>query len=217
MNMQRLLQDPDAMQAVAAQLTRAQAVALARSCRAGRAFVGAADARADAGLPDGFAVETPMWALERTRARVAAQWPQTMPRNVWRTNTIAVMNALAAELVRQQEQGVARLVFDRAAARAGRRLSVFGCHRLEVLNGYAFLEHMEAWFSWMRDIAPSAALKQFAVNERCYVHTKPSSIVWAMLRAGGLKIRGKRYRLADDAARGVGGAEALWHSAYWAW
>ena len=217
MNMQRLLQDPDAMQAVAAQLTRAQAVALARSCRAGRAFASAADARADSGLPDGFAVEAPMWALERTRARVAAWWPQTMPRNVWRQNTTLVMNALAAELVRQQELGVARLVFHRAAARMGRRLSVFGCHRLEVLDGYAFLENMEAWFARMRATAPSAALGQFAVNERCYVHTKPSSIVWAMLRTGGLKIRGKKYRLADDAVHGVGGAEALWHSAYWAW
>ena len=215
--MLRLLEDRDAMQAVAARLTRGQAGMLARLCRAGRAYVRAADARADALLADGFAAETPMWALERTRARVAAWWPQTTPRNYWRQNTILVMNALAAELVRQQELGVARLVFERAAARAGRRLSLFGCHRLEVLDGYAFLEHMESWLETLRATAPTAAVRQFAVNERCFVHTKPSSIVWAMLRTGGLKIRGKKYRLADDTANGVGGAEALWHSAYWAW
>ncbi len=216
--MQTVLGDPDTMQAVAAQLTRAQAVVLARSCRAGRAYVSEADARHDVGLPDGFVVEAPMWALERTRARVAAWWPQTVPRNSWRRNTILVMNALAAELVRQQEEErVVRLVFERAAARAGRKLSVFGCHRLEVLDAYAFLQHMESWLETLRATAPTAAVRQFYMNDRCFVHTKASSIVWAMLRTGGLKIRGKKYRLADDAARGVGGAEALWHSAYWAW
>jgi hypothetical protein len=216
--MLRLLEDKDAMQAVAACLTRGQAGMLARLCRAGRAYVRAADDKADAGRPDGFAVlATPMWALERTRARVAARWPKATPRNLSRKGRMLVMNSLAAELVRQQELGVARLVFERAAARDGRKLSLFGCHRLEVLDGYAFLEHMEAWFQELRRTTSWSALEQFAVNERCYVHKKASSRVLAILLAGGLRVRGKRYRLADDAARGVGGAEALWHEKYWAW
>jgi hypothetical protein len=215
--MQRVIEEKDAMQMVAARLTRGQAAMLARSCRAGRAYVGAADARADAGLPDGFVVEAPMWDLERTRARIAARWPRSTPRNVYRKGIMLVLNSLAAELVRQQELGVARLVFARAAARDGRKLSVFGCHRLEVLDGYAFLEHMESWFETLRRTTSSACLDQFAVDRRCYVHTKASSWVLEMLRTGGLRVRGKKYRLADDAVNGVGGAEALWHSAYWAW
>ena len=214
--MLRLLEDKDAMQAVAACLTRGQAGMLARLCRAGRAYVRAADDEADAGRPDGFAEATPMWDLERTRVRVAARWPRgPCTRNLWRQQRLAVMNMLAAELVRQQELGVARLVFERAAARVGRRLSVFGCHRLEVLDAHAFLGHLEAWFEELRRIAPNAAIESFAAKKRSDVHMKASSRVLAMLVAGGLRVRGKKYRLADDA--GVGGAEALWHSAYWAW
>jgi hypothetical protein len=158
-----------------------------------------------------------MWDLERTRVRVAALYPQETPRNLWRQQTMAIMNSLSAELVRQQEAGVAQLVFERAAARIGRKLSVFGCHRLGVLDAYAFLEHMEAWLEELRRTAPSGARARVEVNERSAVYTKPSSRVLAMLKAGGLKVRGKKYRFADDAQNGVGGAEALWHEAYWAW
>ena len=94
---------------------------------------------------------------------------------------------------------------------------MFGCHRLEVLDGHAFLESMEAWLRELRTRTPSGAMQRFAVIERFGVFSKPSTRVLAMLQAGGLRVRGKRYRLADDAAHGVGGAEHLWHAAYWAW
>jgi hypothetical protein len=53
--MQRLLEDKDALQAVASCLTREEAAKLALLCKAGRTFVRAADEDADAGRPDVFA------------------------------------------------------------------------------------------------------------------------------------------------------------------
>ena len=156
--MQMLLEDKDAMLSVEACLTHEQAGKLARLCKAGRAFVEDADKDAEAGRAEVFAAAAPMWAMERTRARVAALYPQATPRNLWRQETMAIMNSLAAELVRQQELGVARLVFERTAAHVGRKLTVFGCHRLEVLDAHAFLRSMEAWLQELRRTTPSGGL-----------------------------------------------------------
>lgn len=211
--MQRLLENKDAMQAVAARLTRGEAGKLARMCKAGARFVRDADKDADAGRPDGFVVGLPMWDLERTRARVAARYPQVTPRNSWRKQTMAIMNSLAAELVRQQEAGVVRLVFERAAARDGRQVSVFGCHRLDVLDALAFLTVVEEWHEVKRQNAPSWALARWGC-----AYNKASRRVLRMLQEGGLRVRGKRYRVPVDARyERVDEHEALWHSAYWAW
>lgn len=212
--MQRLLEDKDALLSVAACLKREEAAKLARLCKAGRAFVRAADADADAGGADVFAANVSRWDLERTRARVAARYPQTTPRNLWRQQTMAIMNSLAAELVRLQEARVARLVFERALACDGKPMSLFGCHRLEVLDAYAFLTAMEAWLQEQRRTVASGALERFAA----YHLGSPSSRVLAMLKEAGLRVRGKKYRFKAEAryAR-VQQHEVLWHSAYWAW
>jgi hypothetical protein len=156
--MQMLLEDKDALLSVAACLTREQAGKLARLCRAGRTFVEDADKDAEAGRAEVFAAAPPMWAFERTRTRVAALYPQATPRNLWRQETMAIMNSLAVELVRQQELGVAQLVFERTAAHTARKLTVFGCHRLEVLDAHAFLRSMEAWLQELRRTTPSGGL-----------------------------------------------------------
>jgi hypothetical protein len=213
--MQRLLENKDAMQAVAAALTREEAGKLARVCKAASQFVRDADNQADAGRPDGFVACAPMWDLERTRARVAARYPESMPmpRDFWRAETMRIMNCLAAELVRMQEVRIVRLVFERAAARVGRKLSLFGCHKLEVLDEYAFLTDMSSWFAALRQSAPSGALARWAC-----VKNKPSRRVLLMLQEGGLRVRGKLYRVPLDARYvSVHKSEALWHSAYWAW
>jgi len=170
----------------------------------------AADDEADAGRPDGFAVGAPMWDLERTRARVAASWPQVTPRNSTRRVMLTILNGLAAELVRQQEAGVAWLVFERALARDGKPMSLLGCHRLEVTDAHAFLTAMEAWFQNMVRVTASGALTRFG-----NVSHKPSRRVLTVLKETGLRVRGKRYRAAVDAR--VDQHEPLWHSAYWAW
>jgi hypothetical protein len=213
--MQMLLADEDALLSVAACLTREQAAKLARLCKAGRTFVRAADADADAGRHV-FAAAAPMWDLERTRARVAALFrvrlgtPTNGARFCWWMQTKAVMICLAAELVLLQEAGVVRLVFEMAAARKGRQVSVFGCHRLEVADAHAFLTRMEAWFAVIRTQTSSGALARW----EC-AYNKASRRVLRMLQEGGLRVRGKKYRTPADAR--VTADEALWHSAYWAW
>ena len=212
--MQRLLENKDAMQAVAAALTREQAGKLARVCKAASQFVRDADNQADAGRPDGFVACAPMWDLERTRARIAARYPESMPRDFWRAETMRIMNLLAAELVDMHEVRIVRLVFERAAARVGRKPSLFGCHKLEVLHAHVFMTHMSWWFATLRQSAPSGALARWA----CANNPKPSRRVLLMLQEGGLRVRGKKYRVPLDARyESVHQSEALWHSAYWAW
>jgi len=212
--MLRLLENKDAMQAVAAALTREQAVKLALVCKAASQFVRDADNQADAGRPDGFVACAPMWDLERTRARIAARYPESMPRDFWRAETIRIMNLLAAELVDMHKVRIVRLVFERAAARVGRKPSLFGFHKLEVLHAHAFLNHMSWWFATLRQSAPSGALARWAC-----ANNKPSRRVLLMMQEGGLRVRGKKYRVPLDARydESVGLSEALWHSVYWSW
>jgi hypothetical protein len=207
--MQWLLEDRDALLSVAACLTREEAAKLARLCKAGRTFVRAADADADAGRHV-FVAGAPMWDLERTHARLAALYPQVTPRSCWRRQTMAVMDSLAAELVRQQEAGVVRLVFERAAACKSRQVSVFGCHRLEVADAHAFLTGMEAWYEVLAKNTASGALARWAC-----AYNKASRRVLRMLQEGGLRVRGKKHRAPADAR--VAAEEALWHQTYWAW
>jgi hypothetical protein len=212
-----MLEVKDAMQAVAGCLTREEAAKLARLCKAGARFVRDADKDAYAGRPDVFMAGVPMWDLERTRARVAARYPESTPRDLWPQQTMASMNSLAAELVRLQEAGVVRLVFERAAALAGRPVSMFGCHKLEVRQALAFLGCMEAWFDEQRRTVASGALERFGAG----FTRKASRRVLVMLQEAGLRVRGKKYRFKYRYAclcqQCVCQHEVLWHSAYWAW
>ena len=207
-----MLEVKDAMQAVAGCLTREEAAKLARLCKAGAKFVRDADKDADAGRPDVFMAGVPMWDLERTRARVAARYPESTPRDLWPQQTMIIMNSLAAELVQLQEAGVVRLVFERAAALAGRPVSMFGCHRLEVLLALTFLRRMQAWYHEQKSTVLWGSLERFGAG----FTQEPSRRVLVMLQEAGLRVRGKKYRFEIRYAR-VHPHEALWHSAYWAW
>jgi hypothetical protein len=69
------LRDRDALQLVAAQLTREDAgLKLAPLCKAGAAFVRAADAAVDAGQPETWREGPQMWNLARTHERLERRY-----------------------------------------------------------------------------------------------------------------------------------------------
>lgn len=143
--MNTLWLDKDALQLIAAQLTREQGGRmLAAVCRAWAAFVRAADAAADAGADEVWRKGLAPYHLERVLARITRFCDSTMwygldeePRNS--------LLALATFIDQLHGQGVVKLVFDRPLATKGKKPSLLGCHRLEVLKPHAFRSDLISW------------------------------------------------------------------------
>ncbi len=198
----------DTLQALAACLTREQAGRLlAPLCRAGAALVRGADAAEDGGAPALWLAGVAPWDLDRTRARVAAEYADS--RRPWWLEHVRILNSFARELEEMREAGVVQLVFDRAPACAGTKASLLGCHKLVVLRPFEFLETTEDWMIMVARYTADAALALYTRGAPPGAAKTPSRAVLAVLRGAGLHARG---RCARDAR--VIHNEALWHTAY---
>lgn len=137
--MQRLLQDKDAAGFLAARVTREQAgILIAPLCKAGAAFVQAADAAADAGQADIWRKGPPPWNLQRVIARIDSVDESMVGLGL-------VLKSLAKDIDFMRACGFVELVFYRRAACNQKQASMLGCHTLRVVNPWQFLRAMEMW------------------------------------------------------------------------
>jgi hypothetical protein len=194
--------DRDALGLVAAELTREEAGRLlAPLCRAGAASVRGADAAADGGWREGV----PLWNLARTHERLERKYAVD---GEDAGGLELVLQSLTRELDFLRAAGVVELVFDRAAACAGKPASVLGCHTLRVVDPLEFLMCLERWtVGVMREgrHAPPILL--------AFAGPTASHAVINLLRELGLKRPDGRYsRFGRHPA--VARSEPLWHKKY---
>lgn len=162
----RLLLDADALQAVAAWLTREQAgLLLGPLCRAGAVFVRAADAAEDAGRPEIWLYGPPPWLLGRVQERIERTYAEHaggMP------GLYRVLQSLALLIHNMHEDEIIELVFDRSQARARKNASVLGCHTLRVLHAPDFLWTFRAWIHRMsRQAWARHSLNRYGWRGKC--------------------------------------------------
>jgi len=208
--MQALMQDKDALQLLAAQLTREDAGRLlAPLCKAGAAFVRAADAAAvnDAGARAAavFREGPPMWSLERTYERIGAKY--TVDKKVE-----LVLRSLAGEIDLLRQEGICGLEFE--FAKAKKKTCLLGCHTLYVLDPVEFLVRLTHRWLLTESHRPYAAgvLIQFRGNSM-------SDAVINLFRRLGLKRPGRGSRFTNDpyqfkGAGAVSKTEPLWYKKY---
>ena len=199
--------DADTMLALAARLTREEAGRLlAPLCRAGAAFVRAADAAEDAaedaGQPEIWLGGPPMWDPARVNARIDARWADWLP------GLDRVLKSLAVEIQNSLEDEDIELVFERRQARAGVAASVLGCHRLRVLDAKHFLWTMQTWVRrTCREQWAHPSVRMYGNKSR---HAPPTQLVLNLLHVLGLRARrgpGMRFEPDDE----VREDEVLWH------
>jgi hypothetical protein len=212
--MDALLRDKDALQLLAAQLTRKEAgLMLAPLCRAGAKFV----RETDAGAGKAFAIwreVPPMWSLELVLRRIdrfcaASEWYglEYEPRRL--------LEMLATRMDALREEGVFELVFDRTLAAKGKRASLLGCHTLKVLDPFKFRSELHRWVA---DTQRRAALRNTSWEELSGFDD-PSDAILDLLRKLGLKRRRVSRRVTRRTIRFPADArvaknEPLWHRAY---
>ena len=209
-----LLRGQDALQLIAAQLTREQAgLRLAPVCKHWLQFVRAADAAAAAGAAEFWREGLPMWSLERVLPRIdrlcdASQFlgVEYEPRGLLKT--------LAAYIEHLHEDGTVKLVFDRALAKTGKKASLLGCHTLQVIDPFRFLSEMHRWVA-------DANRRAAAVNEYhpALCGWDASDAILGLLRSLGLKRRRvtrkqPRRMVWFPADKRLAKNEPLWHRAY---
>lgn len=140
-----ILQDRDALQLMAAQLTREQAgLRLAGVCKDWWKFVRAADAAALAGAAEFWLAVPPTWSLERVLPRIDRFCTASMWWGFEEENR-GLLNLFAGKIDMLREEGVVELVFDKTLARRGKKASIMGCHTLKVLDAFQFLSRMHGW------------------------------------------------------------------------
>ena len=201
-----LLREKDALTLLAGQLTREEAgLALAPLCKAGRDFVRAADAAADAGAGEIWREGVPMWTLERTGERLARKYgeegfaPFGLELLLW---------SLVREIDGMRAAGVVELVFDRAAACDGKQASLLGCHTLRVVEPVEFLQKMEQWSVGAMSMQPNVVveLKRYATD------TASGTVLKLMKKLGLRRLGGRGSRFSHNPA--VSRTEPLWHKRY---
>lgn len=213
-HMQNFLRHQDALQLIAAQLTREEGgLKLAAVCKAWAAFVRAADAEADAGAVEVWRQGLETYHVERVLGRIerfcdAAMWYglDEEPRESLMT--------LAVVLDKLHDHGFVKFVFDRPLATKGKKPSLLGCHRLEVLDPYRFRCDLRRWVIDEKMVA--AVLK---LGHELEGYNDPSGAVVDLLRRLGLKRRRvtrkqTRRTVFFPADKRVPKNEPLWHRAY---
>jgi len=219
--MNALLHDKDALQLIAAQLTRKEAgLMLAPLCRAGAKFVRETDAGAgkkkDRQALAIWREAPPMWSLELVLRRIdrfcaASEWwgLEYEPRGL--------LEMLATRMDALREEGVFELVFDVTLAAQEKRTSLLGCHTLKVLDPFKFRSELHRWVA---DTQRSSALRNTSWEELSGFDN-PSDAILYLLRKLGLKRRRVSRRVARRTIRFPADArvaknEPLWHRAYYA-
>jgi hypothetical protein len=209
-----ILQDTDALQLMAAQLTREQAgLRLAPVCKYWLKFVRAADAAAAAGAVEFWREGLPTWSLERVLPRIdrlcdASDFlgVEYEPRGLLKT--------LAAYIERLHGDGIVKLVFDRALATKGKKASLLGCHTLQVLESFRFLSELHQWVANAN--SRDAAIDEYHPELSGWV---ASDAILALLCSLGLKrsrvtCKQTRRTVWFPADKRVAKNEPLWHKAY---
>jgi hypothetical protein len=205
-----LLRDQDALQLIAAQLTREQAgLRLAPVCKHWLQFVRAADAAAHAGAAEIWRAVPPTWSLERVLPRIDRFCTASMWWGLEEENRV-LLNAFAGNIDALREEGVVELVFDKALACRGKKASLLGCHTLKVLDAFQFLSRMHRW---VNDTQRGAG---FSELEGWDTH---SDAILDLLRRLGLKRRRvtrkqPRRMVWFPADKRLAKNEPLWHRAY---
>jgi len=217
--MNALLHSKDALQLIAAQLTRKEAgLMLAPLCRAAAKFVRETDARAgqkkNHQYPAIWREAPPMWSLELVMRRIdrfcaASEWYglEYEPRHL--------LEMFATRMDALREEGVFELVFDLTLAAKRKRASLLGCHTLKVLDPFKFRSELHRWVAETEAIA--------AMQNTSWVELSgwddPSDAILDLLRKLGLKRRRVSRRVARRTIRFPADAripkdEPLWHRAY---
>jgi hypothetical protein len=210
-----LLQDTDALQLMAAQLTREQAgLRLASVCKYWLKFVRVADAAAVAGAAEFWRAVPRTWSLERVLPRIDRFCTASMWWGLEEENR-GLLNAFAGNIDVLREEGVVELVFDKALARRGKKASLMGCHTLKVLDMFQFLSGMHGW---VNDTQRGAGMSGQGFSELEGWDT-PSDDILDLLRRLGLKRRRvtrkqPRRMVWFPADKQLAKNEPLWHRAY---
>jgi hypothetical protein len=211
-----LLQDRDALQLIAAQLTREQAgLRLAPVCKDWWKFVRAADAAGDAGARELWREGLAPYHLERVLARITRFCDDEMWYGLDEQPRESLM-ALAAFIDQLHDNGVVNFVFDRPLATKGKKQpSLLGCHRLEVLEPYTFRCDLHRWVAERQ--------KKEELKNRGWPELEgfedPSEGIVDLLRRLGLKRRRvtraqTRRKVFFPADKRVPKNDLLWHRAY---
>lgn len=210
-----ILRDKDALQLIAAQLTREQGgLMLATVCKAWAAFVRDADAAADAGAGEVWRQGLETYHVERVLGRIT----RFCDRRMWYgldDEPRESLVALAAFIDQLHGKGVVKLVFDRPLATKGKKPSLLGCHRLEVLKPHTFRGDL---LSWVEEIMQNEESKHIGWPE-LEGYEIPSEGIVDLLRRLGLKRRRvtraqTRRKVFFPADKRVPKNDLLWHRAY---
>lgn len=214
--MQMLLRDRDALQLVAAQLTREDAgLKLAPLCKAGAAFVRAADAAVDAGQPETWREGPQMWNHARRMSASSAGTHERLERRyaVDGEDVVGlelVLKSLTREIDFLRAAGFVELVFDRAAACAEKQASLLGCHTLRVVDPMEFLTTMQRWTI---GVLRQGQFGYAAATVRTFAGSTASHAVINLFTVLGLKRPGRRhsrFQPHPDVER----SEPLWQREY---
>lgn len=213
--METILRDSDALQLIAAQLTREQGgLLLAAVCKAWAAFVRAADAAGDAGAVAAWRPGLETYSLERVLPRIdrlcdASMWygVDEEPR--------ALLKSFAGYVGSLHDSGVVKFVFDRSLATRGKKPSLLGCHTLQVLQPLRFRCELHQWIADTQ--ARAAQLNRGWPELEAY--EDPSEVILDLLRRLGLRRRRvtrkqTRRTVFFPADKRVAKNEPLWHRVY---
>jgi len=163
---------------------------------------------ADAAAGDPWREGVPLWNLARTHERLERKYAVDAVDGEDAGGLELVLQSLTRELDFLRAAGVVELVFDRAAACAGKPASVLGCHTLRVVDPLEFLMCLERWtVGVMRSshLAPAILL--------AFAGPTASHAVINLLRELRLRRPGGQYsRFGRDPA--VARSEPLWHKKY---
>ena len=210
-----ILQDTDTLQLIAAQLTREQAgLRLAPVCKCWLKFVRASDAAFATGAVECWREGLPTWSIERVLPRIDRVFDEALLKFGVTFDSRALLKEFAFYIECLHEDGIVKLVFDRALAMKGKKASLMGCHTLQVLNPFLFLSELH---EWVADAERRAAATNEYYDELSGYN--PSVAILGLLHSLGLKkrrvTRKHRHRTVwFPADKRVAKKETLWHRAY---
>jgi hypothetical protein len=167
--------------------------------------VHAADAAADAGAAEVWREGPSMWNLARTHECLECKYAKDGEDIC---GLELVLQSLTREIDFLRAAGFVELVFDRAAALAGKQASLLGCHTLRVLHPMEFLTTMQGW-----TIGVLREGKYAAATVRTFAGPTASHTVINLLAELGLKRPGGKYSrfgLHPNVKR----SEPLWQKKY---
>ena len=167
----------------------------------------AADAAADAGGAEVWREGPSIWNLARTHERLERKYAKD-------GEDICGLELVLQSLTREIDflcaAGFVELVFDRAAALAGKKASLLGCHTLRVLHPMEFLTEM-MMRGWTIGVLREG--KYAAATVRTFAGPTASHTVINLLAELGLKRPGGKYSrfgLHPNVKR----SEPLWQKKY---